>query len=71
MNMIFDVPDISCGHCKMRIEAELNGHPEVDECMVDIEKKEVRVRTSLPAEAVIGLIDKSGYDAVLREGSAG
>ncbi len=67
MNYLFDVPDVSCGHCKMRIENALGGHPEVSSCEVDIDKKLVAVDSQLSPDILIGLLDEAGYDAVLRQ----
>ncbi|WP_020614143.1 heavy-metal-associated domain-containing protein [Sediminispirochaeta bajacaliforniensis] len=66
MKYIFDVPDVSCGHCKMRIESALGKETEVTSCNVDIEAKTAEVESSLDADQLIHLIDEAGYDATLR-----
>jgi copper chaperone len=67
MNYVFDVPDVSCGHCKMRIEQALGQHPEVSSCRVDIDEKLSVIESGLSPETLIGLLDEAGYDAVLKK----
>lgn len=40
---VYEVPDVSCGHCKGAIEGELGGREDVAEVVVDVEAKRVRV----------------------------
>lgn len=65
MNYTFSVPDVSCGHCKARIESTLNGKGGIELCRVDLETKEVYVEGDLAPEGIIELIDEAGYDARL------
>lgn len=58
----FDVPDISCGHCKESIESELGGLAGIDAVEVDIEAKTVDVTGSASDEAVRAALDAIGYD---------
>ncbi len=67
MNYVFNAPDVSCGHCKKRIENALGQHPDVSSCIVDIDKKLVTIDSPLSPETLIGLLDEAGYDAVLEK----
>ncbi len=58
----YEVPDISCGHCKESIESELAGLEGVDSVEVDIEGKTVDVTGSAGDEAVRAALDAIGYD---------
>lgn len=59
---IYDVPGISCGHCKQSIEASVGAVPGVDVVEVDIDAKTVRVEGDASDQAIHDAIDKAGYD---------
>lgn len=65
MKYTFSVPDMTCGHCKKRIEEKLSGHGEISFVSVDLEKKLVFIESDLTDVEVINLIDEAGYDAAL------
>ena len=65
MNYTFNVPDMSCNHCKMRIESTLSGSGQVETVEVDLETKKVKVESSLGPKALVELFDEAGYDAEL------
>jgi copper chaperone CopZ len=62
---VFSVPDMSCGHCKMRITKALEeaGFSGFD---VALETKTVTVEAA-DSEAVRAAIGEADYDAVLKE----
>jgi len=63
----FSVPDMSCGHCKMRISNALKAATNVSNFEVDLDAKLVTVHTEQAVEAIVDVIDTAGYDAVLAE----
>ena len=69
MNVIFTVPEISCGHCKDTIESTLNNVESIESVSVDIEKKSVEVISSsdLDMMNVSQLLDEQGYTVVQSE----
>ena len=69
MNVVFTVPEISCGHCKDTIESTLNNVESIDSVSVDIEKKSVEVVSSsnLDMMNVSELLDEQGYTVVQSE----
>ena len=69
MNVVFTVPEISCGHCKDTIESTLNNVESIDSVSVDIEKKSVEVVSSsnLDMISVSELLDEQGYTVVQSE----
>tara|TARA_Y100000991_G_scaffold204088_1_gene179323 strand:+ start:658 stop:867 length:210 start_codon:yes stop_codon:yes gene_type:complete len=69
MNVVFTVPEISCGHCKDTIESTLNNVESIENVSVDIEKKSVEVISSsdLDMMNVSQLLDEQGYTVVQSE----
>lgn len=58
----YDVPGISCDHCKAAIEKEVGGLAEVTAVTVDVGAKSVTVVGEASDEAVRAAIDDAGYD---------
>jgi copper chaperone len=58
----YDVPGISCGHCKAAIEAEVAKVPGVERVEVTVEDRTVVVEGSAGDEAVRAAIDEAGYE---------
>ena len=69
MNVVFTVPEISCGHCKDTIESTLNNVESIESVSVDIEKKSVEVISSSDLDVlnVSQLLDEQGYTVVQSE----
>ncbi len=69
MNVVFTVPEISCGHCKDTIESTLNNVESIESVSVDIKKKSVEVISSsdLDMMNVSQLLDEQGYTVVQSE----
>ncbi len=63
MKLRFTVPDMSCGHCKKRIEEALVSRKGIESLSVDLDSKTVTVETELSPEEIISVIDEAGYDA--------
>jgi copper chaperone len=60
----FNVPDMSCGHCKAAVEGELNRLSGVESSNADIEKGAVAVRydeSRVGTERLIKAIEEAGY----------
>ena len=57
----FQVPDISCGHCKSAIEESVGKVTGVASVDVDIDTKMVAVTGGTDAD-VVAAIDDAGYD---------
>ena len=67
MHYKFNVPDVSCEHCKKRIESTLLAQDSVSSAEVNIEEKTVSIDSELSSDSLIALIDEAGYDAQLVE----
>ena len=60
----FNVPDMSCGHCRAAVEGELNKLPGVQRASADIEKGTVEVSYDEGAVStgdLEGAIEEAGY----------
>jgi copper chaperone len=55
------VPDMSCGHCKARVEAALSGVPGTSEVHVDLVAHRVTVTGNAPLAALVAALDAAGY----------
>ncbi len=63
----FNVPDMSCGHCKAAVEGELNKLPGVERADADIEKGTVEVsydEATVSTGDLEGAIEEAGYTVV-------
>jgi copper chaperone len=59
----YQVPGISCGHCKAAIEGEVSGLDGVVSVVVDIDARAVTVTGEVSDEAVRAAIVEAGYEA--------
>jgi copper chaperone len=59
---VFDVPDISCDHCKRAIEEAVAAIPEVDSVVVTVDRRVVEVAGVASDDAVIAAIQLAGYE---------
>jgi copper chaperone len=60
----FNVPDMSCGHCKAAVEGELNRLSGVKKANADVEKGTVEVsyeEGTVTTEDLKGAIEEAGY----------
>ena len=66
MDLKFNVPEISCDHCKNTIEELLNSQENIDRAVVDVQKKEVFVSSSnqVSIDELKTLLDDHGYTVV-------
>jgi copper chaperone CopZ len=65
MNTVtYDVPDVSCGHCRTAITSEVTAVAGVESVEVDLDAKTVTVTTSAPLDerAIVAAIDEAGYE---------
>ena len=65
MKYTFNVPDMSCNHCKMRIEKTMNESGKVRSLEIDLGSKKVSLESDLSETDLVALFDKAGYDATL------
>ncbi|MDZ7271706.1 MAG: heavy-metal-associated domain-containing protein [candidate division KSB1 bacterium] len=61
MKLELFVRDISCGHCKMRIEKRVSVLPGVRKVEVDVARKMVSVEGEVDTELVKRAIAELGY----------
>jgi copper chaperone len=58
----YQVPDISCDHCKNAIEGEVGALDGVDSVTVDVEARRVTVDGDVTDEAIRAAIEEAGYE---------
>ena len=59
---VFDVPDISCDHCKRAIEEAVSAVSEIDSVVVTVDRRLVEVAGVASDDAVIAAIQLAGYE---------
>lgn len=59
------VPDMSCGHCKAKVESALGAVPQAGEVKVDLTSRTVEVTGSAPAADLLKALDAAGYPATV------
>jgi copper chaperone len=60
----FNVPDMSCGHCKAAVEGELNRLSGVEGSLADVERGTVEVtydESRVSNEQLVKAIEEAGY----------
>lgn len=57
----YEVPAISCGHCKAAIEEEVGKLDAVSTVAVDIDTRIVTVDGDASEAAIVAAIDEAGY----------
>ena len=63
MSRTYNVPGISCNHCKMAIEGEVGEVAGVDAVSVDVDARTVTVEgDSATEQDIIAAIDEAGYE---------
>ncbi len=67
MKHTFNVPDMSCNHCKMRIEKTMSESGKINNLNVDLQSKKVSLESELPVSDLVKLFDDAGYDAEAAE----
>ena len=65
MKYLFEVPDMSCNHCKMTIEKHLKESGLANNFKVDLEQKKVEVETTESIEKIEKLLEEIGYPPTL------
>jgi copper chaperone len=64
----FNVPDMSCGHCKAAVEDELNELPRVEKANADVARGTVEVsydEVTVGTGDLKGAIEEAGYTVVV------
>ena len=63
--LTYNVPDISCDHCRHAIEGEVSHVHGVTSVEVDVKGKTVTVSGKpLDQHAIVAAIDEAGYEVV-------
>jgi copper chaperone len=59
---VYNVPDISCGHCKQSIETEVGALEGVDSAVVDVDERTVSVAGNASDAEVEAAIREAGFE---------
>jgi len=59
----YEVPGISCGHCKSAIEAEVGALDGIESVVVDIDRRQVAVVGTADDGTIRAAIIEAGYEA--------
>lgn len=63
--LVFTVPGMTCGHCKMSVEGEVGKVAGVASVAVDLDSKLVTVHgEALDRDAIVAAIDEAGFEVV-------
>ncbi len=65
MKYTFNVPDMSCGHCRMHIEKALKDWGKASQWTVDLPAKSVVVESDENSTCVARIIQDEGYTPTL------
>lgn len=57
----FSIPDMHCGHCKMRIEKALESSGKASAWTVDVGAKTVSVDSGSARSELAGILSAAGY----------
>lgn len=61
MQYEYHVPDMTCNHCKMRIEKAISSLKDIDSVNINLDKKLVTVEGDAPEKDILQAIQDSGY----------
>ena len=62
--MIFNVPDMSCGHCQQAIETALGQLDAKAVVSVDLEQRQIEVKSqTADAHAIVAALGAVGFEA--------
>lgn len=62
MTKTYNVPGISCGHCKSAIEGEVGELAGVSSVVVDVDARTVTVEGEASDDDIVAAIDEAGYE---------
>ena len=62
--IVFDVQDMTCGHCAATITKAVKAVDPAAEVQIDLGAHQVKVESARPAEAIAGAIREEGYTPV-------
>ena len=63
---VFSVPDMTCGHCKAAITEALEAVDDGVDIDVNMETREIDVRSTAGDAAILKALGDAGYPAQLR-----
>jgi len=61
MQYEFHVSDMTCNHCKMRIEKAISSLKDIESVNINLDEKLVTVKGDAPEKDILQAIHDSGY----------
>ena len=61
----YQVPDISCDHCKHAIEGEVGTVDGVEDVTVDVDARRVTVTGTASEDVILAAIEEAGYEVAV------
>jgi copper chaperone len=61
MKYVFDVPDMSCDHCRMRIEKAFSASGIAKAWTVDLKSKTVAIESGASKDSLAAILKDAGY----------
>ncbi len=61
MKYVFDVPDMSCDHCRMRIEKAVAASGKASALTVDLKAKTVGMESEADRGTLVKILSDAGY----------
>lgn len=62
----FDIPNMTCGHCKGTVEAAIKSADPSASATIDLTSRKVTVQTALHPADISNAIEQAGYPVTLR-----
>lgn len=62
----FNVPEMSCGHCKAAIEKAIAAIDAAAKVVVDLTDRTVSITSTQPDATLIAALSESGYEAMVK-----
>ncbi len=62
--MKYNIPDMSCNHCKLKINNALKEIKGIDSIRIDVDKKMLEIKGAVDKSLVINAIENAGYKAI-------
>lgn len=62
-DLVLNVPDMSCGHCKAAVEGAVAGVDPQARVEVNLDNRTAKIGTALPTDQVLAALKEAGYEA--------
>lgn len=67
MKQLYNVPEMTCEHCKKAIEIKLKENKSIKAIKVNLSDKTVSLKSDVESQEIINMLDEIGFAASLIE----